>query len=257
MAAWFTRGRLSRMLPLLSITKPMLTGMSSRLKTESFCSTLSSSTRKLSCFRPSAKRPRSSITVVCSTTRLTSTRILESWPTLGWPGGGGGALGTAGICASATPRPKRRVKETTRVRKAWRDERDARSVAGSVVARFRVHVEGRKPLGRAELDLDLSPARVMRLIAWTISQDILVSQLHADFRCNVRKFVQILDRENAAARHFRNFAQQRRTVEFFRRTIAVTKRVKDANGIELGVGFLYETLDVAFIVPTMIISPVG
>src|SRR6266446_4412053 len=257
MAAWFTRGRLSRMLPLLSITKPMLTGTSSRLKTESFCSTLSSKTRKLSCFKPSANRPRSSITVVCSTTRLTSTRILESWPEVACPGGGGGAPGTDGICASAIPTPKSAANETSRARKPRRKDTDAGSVAWSVVARLRVHVEGRKPLGRTQLDLDFSPARVMRLIAWPISQDILISQLHADFRCNVRKFVQILDRENAAARHLRNFAQQRRTVEFFRSTIAVTKRVKDADGIELGVGFLYETLDVAFIVPTMIISPVG
>src|SRR5260221_616589 len=164
------------MLPLLSITKPMLTGMSSRLKRESFCSTLSSRTRKLSCFKPSANRPRSSITVVCKTTRLTSTRILESCPPAGGPGGGG-ALPTDGICASAIPTVKRRLTETTRARKPRREDRDEGLMAGSVVTSLRIHVEGWKPLGRAQLDFDLSPARIMRLIAWAISQDILASQV--------------------------------------------------------------------------------
>src|SRR5258708_37752476 len=176
------------MLPLLSITKPMLTGMSSRLKRESFCSTLSSRTRKLSCFRPSANRPRSSITVVCRTTRLTSTRILESCPPAGGPGGGG-ALPTDGICASAIPALKRRPTETTRARKPRREDRDEGLVAGSVGAGLRIHVEGWKPLGRAQLDFDFSPALIMRLIAWGISQAIFVSQLHADFGCNVRQLI--------------------------------------------------------------------
>src|ERR1700726_3524684 len=222
MAAWFTLGRLSRMLPLLSITSPMLTGISSRLKTESFCSILSSRTRKLSCFRPSANRPRSSNTVVCSTTRLTSTRILESCPLLA--PGGGGTLGVVGICAIA-PRHNTSVENASRGTKYGRERTDC-LVARGVVASLRVYVERRQPLGCAQLDLDFSPPRIMCLIAWPISQDILVSQLHADFRCDVRKLIQVLDREYAAARHFRDFPQQRRTIEFFRRTIAIPKRVK-------------------------------
>src|SRR5579864_2614781 len=222
------------MLPLLSITRPMLTGISSRLKTESFCSILSSRTRKLSCFNPSAKRPRSSSTVVCSTTRFTSTRILESCPLVA-PGGGGGTLGAVGICASAAAQ-KRTAENATNVR-APGSTQGKLLVAWRVVTSLRVHVERRKPFRRAQLDLDFSPARIMCLIARPISQDILVSQLHANFRCNVRKLVQVLDREYPAARHFRDFAQQRRTVELFRRTIAVTKRIKNADGIELGVGF--------------------
>src|SRR6266704_3304716 len=70
-------------------------GTSSRLKTDSFCSTLSSKTRKFSDLRPSAKRWRSSRTVVCKTTRFTSTLILEPClAALGsWPGGGGAGVG--------------------------------------------------------------------------------------------------------------------------------------------------------------------
>src|SRR5260370_28964321 len=208
MAAWFTRGRLSRMLPLLSVTRLMVPGLSSRLKTESFSSTLSSRMRKFSCLRPSAKRPRSSSTVVCNTTRLTSTRIRESCPTVAdWPGGGGGALGVVGICASA-PAQNSSIENANSVRKPRRAETNESSVARGVVAGLRVHVERRKPLGCAQLDFDLSPARVMCLVAWPISHYILLFQLHADFRRNVRKLVQMLDSEDATARHVRYCAQQ-------------------------------------------------
>src|SRR5690348_11539244 len=195
MAAAFTRGRLSRMLPLLSITSPMLTGMSSRLKTESFCSTLSSKTRKLSCFRPSANFPRSSITVVCSTTRLTSTRILLSWLD-GWFGGGGCA-GAVGSCAADGATLHRRTHTTTKAKRTGVNLRAA-LMAWGVIASLRVNVERRKPFWRAQLDLDLSPARIVCFVTWAISEDILISQLHADFRRDIRQFVQILDGENAA-----------------------------------------------------------
>src|SRR5579864_1661855 len=179
MAASFTRGRLSRMLPLLSMTNPMLTGMSSRLKTESFCSALSSKTRKFSSLRPSAKRPRSSRTVVWRTTRLTSTLMLEPWPPVGaWFGGGGGAVGiwayeVRGI--SATPQiSSKKAAERTILR---RDN----LMTGRVVARLGIDRERREASGCAQFDFDFAPARVVSSVAWVISNDILVSQLHADF----------------------------------------------------------------------------
>src|SRR5260370_3634466 len=52
--------------------------------------------------------------------------------------------------------------------------------AGRVIACLRVRSYGRKPLGYAQLDLDLPPARVARLVACGGSQNIFVSQLHAD-----------------------------------------------------------------------------
>src|SRR6266849_2074992 len=182
MAASFTRGRLSRMLPLLSMTSPMLTGTSSRLKTETFCSTLSSKTRKFSGLRPSAKRWRSSITVVCSTTRLTSILMLEPClPALGsWPGGGGAELGM-GTCAEATETNKT---EAPIKRQRWRRQRTMcrkNSVAGGVVSGLGKDAERRKPLGCAQFDFELAPPRIVCLVAWSIAEDILVSQLHADF----------------------------------------------------------------------------
>src|SRR5437016_11026479 len=182
MAASLTRGRLSRILPLLSMTSPMLTGTSSRLNTESFCSTLSSKTRKFSGFRPSAKRWRSSMTVVCRTTKSTSTLMLEPClPVLGsWPGGGGTELGM-GTWAKAAE-----AKTAAAQIKRERPRREAKrrlncSVAGGVISGIGIDAEGRKPLGCAQLDLELAPARVVGLVAWSIAENILVSQLHADF----------------------------------------------------------------------------
>src|SRR5271154_1097531 len=220
MAASFTRGRFSRMLPLLSITRPMLTGISSRLKTESFCSALSSKTRKFSCLRPSAKRPRSSRTVVCSTTRFTLTEIGALPPEL-WPGGGGGAGGGGkGICAWVVAERRRHRPTATKSaraplffktsRKRWLRKIAsvvARLVTGRVVAGFVVNGERRKPARRTKLDLNFAPTRVVRLIARMISQDILIAQLHADLGSDIRQIFQLFTRENAPAGQFGDFAQ--------------------------------------------------
>src|SRR4029077_20427078 len=114
----------------------------------------------------------------------------------------------------------------------------------------------RKPAGSAQLDFDFAPARVVGPVAWSIAEDILVSQLHADFGGDIRQLFNLFHVENAAAGHFRYFIEKRGTIEFFRGP-AVSRLVKDADGIELGVGFLHQTLDIAFVVPTMIIASIG
>ena len=66
----------------------------------------------------------------------------------------------------------------------------------------------------------------------------------------------MLDGEDASTRKFGDLGKKRRSVELFRRTIAIPQRVKYADGIELGVGFLYQSLDIALVVPTMIIASI-
>src|SRR5258706_6877711 len=106
-------------------------------------------------------------------------------------------------------------------------------MAARVIACLRVRSQRRMSLGGAELDLDLAPARVARLVAWVVSQNILVAQLHADLRGDVRQVVQILYSEGAPAGQFRHFIEQRRPVEFLLRSAAILERVKNSHGIEL------------------------
>src|SRR5215470_2570742 len=197
------------MLPLLSITRPIVTGMSSRLKTESFCSALSSSTRKFSCFRPSTNFPRSSSTVVWRTTRLTSTLMLA--PGCCCPGGGGclicGASGScAGACACAEITTSAAADTTAKSASARIRRTDL--VAWRVIPGLCVHGEWRQPSGWAEFDFDFSPARVVGFVAWPVSQNILISQLHANLGGDVRKVLHAFDRKDAPAGHIGYVGQQ-------------------------------------------------
>src|SRR5208282_1189237 len=67
----------------------------------------------------------------------------------------------------------------------------------------------------------------------------------------------MLDGKHAATRQFRNFAEQRGAVEFFRRPITISERVKNADGIELGIRFSDQAFDIVLVVPTMIITSTG
>jgi len=87
------------------------------------------------------------------------------WP----PGGGGGGGPGIAFCArseGADRKIARNVSEKTRRREIL--------VAGREVARLGINGKGRKPLRRVQLDLDLAPSAVMRVIARSVSKNILV-----------------------------------------------------------------------------------
>src|SRR5437867_7764897 len=108
-------------------------------------------------------------------------------------------------------------------------------MAGSVIPRLGEDSERGEPSWGAQFDLDLPPPRVVRLVAWSIAEHILVSQLHANFGGDIRKLFQSLNGEHAAPRHLRDLAEERGAFQFFRRPVARSQRVKDADGIELGI----------------------
>jgi hypothetical protein len=74
---------------------------------------------------------------------------------------------------------------------------------------------------------------------------------------DVRQFLYILYVNSAATGQFRHFTEQGRPIEFLRRSAAITQWVKQADGIKLGICLSRESLDIALIVPTMVVSPVG
>jgi len=74
-------------------------------------------------------------------------------------------------------------------------ERDAQAgvpvslVGRGVVTGFGVDGERREALRRTEFDLDFAPASVVRAVAWSVSEHILVTQLHADLGRDVRQII--------------------------------------------------------------------
>ena len=85
----------------------------------------------------------------------------------------------------------------------------------------------------------------------------MISQLHANLGGDVRKVLEAFDRKNASAGHIGDVGQQRGAVQLLRSPATITKRVKDANRIELGVRLFHQPLDIALVVPTMIVTPIG
>ena len=68
-------------------------------------------------------------------------------------------------------------------------EAEFRSVGRGVVTGLCVDGERRETFRRAEFDLDLAPASVVRAVAWSVSEYILVTQLHADLGRDVRQII--------------------------------------------------------------------
>src|SRR5258708_33880585 len=101
------------------------------------------------------------------------------------PGGGGGGTAT-GICANEAPAANSAVNNRQAITSPKDGKRLLVSVSRRVVSGLRISREGRESLGGAQLDLDFPPTRVMNVIAWFVSQYILIAHLHADFRSNIR-----------------------------------------------------------------------
>ena len=106
-------------------------------------------------------------------------------------------------------------------------------MAGGVVARTGVDIERRKAFGWAQLDFDLPPAGIVIFVARPISQYVLIAQFHSDLGRNVRKVVEVLHRKDAASGHVRDLGEQRGPIQFLERPIAITKRLENADGINL------------------------
>ena len=96
----------------------------------------------------------------------------------------------------------------------------------------------------------------MRLITRPIPQNILVAQLRADLRSDVRQVVYILDAESAPAGEFCHFIEQRGAIEFLRSAAAISERLKYADGLQLSIRLPHQPLDIFLAVPAVVISSV-
>src|SRR5262249_51397876 len=68
-----------------------------------------------------------------------------------------------------------------------------------IVSRLGIYIQMRQALGRNQLDLDLTPMAIFRLVGWTIAEHILVAQLNANLGSDVGELVGIVDRKHSAA----------------------------------------------------------
>src|SRR5271168_4971382 len=142
------------------------------------------------------KLPRSSTTVVWSTTRSTLLLITPCCVCGTIPGGGGGAEGFTGS-GSCAQTPAQANSAATTIK-----------IFGSVLLMTRREISGprvdserREPLRRTKLNFDFSPFAIVCSRAWSVSHNILIAQLHADLRCDVRQIVQAVNAKRAAAGH--------------------------------------------------------
>src|SRR4029077_1321676 len=131
-----------------------------------------------------------------------------------------------------------------------------RLLSRRVVSRLGVNVKWRKPFGREQLDLDFAPGAIVTHIAWFISEDILVTQLHSNLSGNIGQVAQAGDGEDAATGHLREFRKQAGSVALLGGSPHIVD-IKNSHGVELAVCFLQEVPDVRFVLTPMIISPIG
>src|SRR5215475_8841451 len=122
-----------------------------------------------------------------------------------------------------------------------------------IVSRFGVNVQMRQTLGRNELYLDLAPVAILGLVAWTISQHILVAQLDSNFGGYIGQFIGIVQGKHASTGNIADLGQQGRAGDFLR--LGGPSR-KNADRVNLDIGLFHHRLDLALGVAAVVVAAV-
>ena len=86
-----------------------------------------------------------------------------------------------GICARECGTKRARAQNSIRRRENAALLKNGNLVTWRVVSGPCVNIERRQSSRSAQLDLDFAPTSIVGFVAWPVSKDILVSQLHANF----------------------------------------------------------------------------
>src|ERR1019366_262751 len=167
-----------------------------------------------------------------------------------WPAAlpaGTGCPGVAGFWATIQA-PKHRT-DPMSIANEWR-----RLFGWCIVSRFGVHVQRWQTFRRIQFHLDLAPLAISYWAGWTVSEHILVAQLDANLCRHVRQFVRIADGKCPPSRHFSHLGEQGGSLAFFWR---LATKVKQADAIDLNVGFPHHRLDLALGVAAVVVATVG
>ena len=118
-------------------------------------------------------------------------------------------------------------------------------------------MSGGKAARLHQFDVDVAILAIPRLVGGTVVQHVLIAKFDSNFGCDVGKFVQILHVVTAAARQLGHFIQQARTHLLFRSPAARSNRLKDADAINLNIGFADCVLDLTFSIAAVIVAAIG
>src|SRR5579863_5457108 len=94
-------------------------------------------------------------------------------------------------------------------------------------------------------------------IGGSVAENVLVAKLEADFGGYVWQLVQVLHRKLPSPRLFRDFGQQTRSRQLFRRAPAGGDWLENSDRIDLDVGFAHAVLYFAFRVTAAVVAAVG
>src|SRR5579859_6791191 len=230
-----TLARLSRMLPLLSMTMPIDTGISSRRKILMVCSTLFSSTLKADSGKVVTSFPLLSSTLACTTTRRVSAVNTNSSPAGGFAGGALWPRSTAADSAHALQNLLR----------------------GSIISGPEHGPELRQASGFLEPHLDAAVLPVAYRIFGTVSQHVLVAQLDPDLCRDIGKLRQVVHGESPAAGLLGQLVQQARAVHFLERPAAGADLLENPDGINLNIGLADGVPYLRLGVAARVVTPIG
>src|SRR6266403_1458327 len=123
-----------------------------------------------------------------------------------------------------------------------------------IVTRLGVDPKRRQSFWRLEFHFYFTPFAIAHWILWTVSYDILVAQLDANFCGNVRQVVRVINGKRPATSQFRDIAEQGGSESlFFSRKVMIV----DADGVDEYIGLFDHGTDLAFGIAAMIVAAVG
>src|ERR1700674_157941 len=123
-----------------------------------------------------------------------------------------------------------------------------------IVTRLGVDPKRRQSFWRLEFHFYFTPFAIAHWILWTVSYDILVAQLDANFCGNVRQVVRVINGKRAATSQFRDIAEQGGSEPlFFSRKVMIV----DADGVDENVGLFDHGTDLAFGIAAMVVAAIG
>src|SRR6266403_6213456 len=123
-----------------------------------------------------------------------------------------------------------------------------------IVTRLGVDPKRRQSFWRLEFHFYFTPFAIAHWVLWTVSNDILVAQLDANFCGNVRQVVRVINGKSPATGQFGDVTEQGRPEPLF---VTSEVMIVDADGVDKNVRLFDHRTDLAFSIAAMVIAAIG